>query len=362
MDRMLLAAPAQNPAAPLHSESPGLILDRLSILALKLYHTAEESHRASATEAHRQKNLDRLALLEEQRTDLAACLETLWKRSSRQAALQTLPPDEDVQRPLNPALIRWSTPISSAGSRVDLLAKCAYKTGTRPADIVGCCETSPPAKSVESACRPQRLNARAATQPTFPASPPQTGTANSMKTSPPATAKRPRTLAGVAPASADNARAQTLALYEAALRLMQEGKYEKAHAAFNQMLASSPADLAERIRMYINACLQQISKGKTSSSPTRSATTTPSPCSTTATTRTRAPSSSRSSPRTQRRLRLLRPRRPRQHDRRRAHLPRTPHRGHPPQPPKNRIQARADSDFQDMADDPRFTELLYPEV
>ncbi len=29
---------------------------------------------------------------------------------------------------------------------------------------------------------------------------------------------------------------------------------------------------------------------------------------------------------------------------------------------KNRIQARADSDFQDMADDPRFTELLYPEM
>jgi Tfp pilus assembly protein PilF len=30
--------------------------------------------------------------------------------------------------------------------------------------------------------------------------------------------------------------------------------------------------------------------------------------------------------------------------------------------PRNRIQARADSDFQDMADDPRFTELLYPEI
>lgn len=30
--------------------------------------------------------------------------------------------------------------------------------------------------------------------------------------------------------------------------------------------------------------------------------------------------------------------------------------------PHNRIQARSDSDFQDMADDPRFTELLYPEV
>jgi hypothetical protein len=30
--------------------------------------------------------------------------------------------------------------------------------------------------------------------------------------------------------------------------------------------------------------------------------------------------------------------------------------------PRNRLQARADSDFQSMADDPRFTELLYPEV
>ena len=79
LDRTLLAAVAtQNPEAPLHSESPGLILDRLSILALKIYHTAEESHRASATEAHRRKNLRRLALLEEQRADLAACLQQLW--------------------------------------------------------------------------------------------------------------------------------------------------------------------------------------------------------------------------------------------------------------------------------------------
>jgi len=29
---------------------------------------------------------------------------------------------------------------------------------------------------------------------------------------------------------------------------------------------------------------------------------------------------------------------------------------------KNRIQARSDTDFADMADDPRFTELLYPET
>src|SRR5450755_2218926 len=80
MDRTLLdAAGQQNPVAPLHSESPGLIIDRLSILALKIYHTAEEAHRASASEAHHQKNLSRLALLEEQRNDLAACLDTLWR-------------------------------------------------------------------------------------------------------------------------------------------------------------------------------------------------------------------------------------------------------------------------------------------
>lgn len=80
MDRMLLdTASPQNPAAPLHSETPGLIIDRLSILALKIYHTAEETHRASAAEAHRQKNRSRLALLEEQRSDLAACLDALWK-------------------------------------------------------------------------------------------------------------------------------------------------------------------------------------------------------------------------------------------------------------------------------------------
>jgi len=30
--------------------------------------------------------------------------------------------------------------------------------------------------------------------------------------------------------------------------------------------------------------------------------------------------------------------------------------------PQNRIQARSDADFNDMVDDPRFTELLYPEI
>jgi hypothetical protein len=54
------------------------MIDRLSILALKIYHTREESLRTSATESHRLKNANRLARLEEQREDLAGCLDALW--------------------------------------------------------------------------------------------------------------------------------------------------------------------------------------------------------------------------------------------------------------------------------------------
>ena len=47
LDRTLLewleARGLPNAAAPLNSESPGLIIDRLSILALKIYHTRDET-------------------------------------------------------------------------------------------------------------------------------------------------------------------------------------------------------------------------------------------------------------------------------------------------------------------------------
>jgi hypothetical protein len=54
------------------------MIDRLSILALKIHHTREEAHRGSATESHRVRNTERLSLLEEQREDLAGCLDALW--------------------------------------------------------------------------------------------------------------------------------------------------------------------------------------------------------------------------------------------------------------------------------------------
>ena len=94
--------------APLHSESPGLIIDRLSILALKIYHTREEAERTDCAAGPRRAQPAALAVLEEQRTDLARCLDAAVAGDpGRRTALQTLPPVEDVQRPsLNPAIYR----------------------------------------------------------------------------------------------------------------------------------------------------------------------------------------------------------------------------------------------------------------
>jgi hypothetical protein len=85
LDRFLLAELARrqlpDPGAPLHSESPGLIVDRLSILALKIYHTREEADRGGAPAGHDERNRSRLAILEEQRADLAHCLDAMWRET-----------------------------------------------------------------------------------------------------------------------------------------------------------------------------------------------------------------------------------------------------------------------------------------
>lgn len=78
MDLLLLESCGKQRAdAPLHSETPGMMLDRLSILALKLFHTRLEAERATATAEHRARNQERSELLISQRTDLVACLVSL---------------------------------------------------------------------------------------------------------------------------------------------------------------------------------------------------------------------------------------------------------------------------------------------
>jgi hypothetical protein len=122
LDRALLAwlepKGLPNPVAALHSETPGLMIDRLSILALKIYHTGEEAERPGAPSGHRQRNLDRLAILEEQRSDLAACLDKLWHETlagtRRFKLYRQLKMYNDPS--LNPAIYRTSVQAGSSAN------------------------------------------------------------------------------------------------------------------------------------------------------------------------------------------------------------------------------------------------------
>ncbi len=65
------------PGARLNSETAGSMADRLSILALKLHAMQVQAGRSDVDEAHRSASRARLARLQQQRADLAACLDTL---------------------------------------------------------------------------------------------------------------------------------------------------------------------------------------------------------------------------------------------------------------------------------------------
>ena len=63
--------------AKINSESPAWAFDRLSILALKIYHMQEEATREEATQEHRDKCRAKLEILLEQRTDLSTAIDDL---------------------------------------------------------------------------------------------------------------------------------------------------------------------------------------------------------------------------------------------------------------------------------------------
>ena len=62
---------------PVHSETPGMIIDRLSILSLKSYHMEQQALRTDVDEPHRQSCAHKLAVLREQRQQLSLCLQRL---------------------------------------------------------------------------------------------------------------------------------------------------------------------------------------------------------------------------------------------------------------------------------------------
>ncbi len=63
--------------ARLNTESPAWAVDRLSILALKIYHMQEQVNRTDASKEHRQKCQAKLSVLLEQQIDLSTAIDQL---------------------------------------------------------------------------------------------------------------------------------------------------------------------------------------------------------------------------------------------------------------------------------------------
>lgn len=63
--------------ATINTESPAWALDRLSILALKIWHMEEQASRSDADDAHRARCAAKLAVLLEQRDDLISAIDDL---------------------------------------------------------------------------------------------------------------------------------------------------------------------------------------------------------------------------------------------------------------------------------------------
>ncbi|MDD6953915.1 MAG: DUF4254 domain-containing protein [Prevotella sp.] len=75
--RQLFSDVTPLPDATINTESPAWAIDRLSILALKIYHMREQAERLDATEEHRRKCAAKLAVLIEQQKDLSTAIDQL---------------------------------------------------------------------------------------------------------------------------------------------------------------------------------------------------------------------------------------------------------------------------------------------
>lgn len=69
--------PAPSSFCPVNSESPGMIIDRLSILSLKSYHMAIQTERQDASAEHKSQCLKKLTVINDQLQQLKLCLEEL---------------------------------------------------------------------------------------------------------------------------------------------------------------------------------------------------------------------------------------------------------------------------------------------
>lgn len=68
---------ASLPDATFNTESPAWAVDRLSILALKIYHMTEQTQRIDATAEHKEKCQKKLDVLLQQQSDLSLAIDQL---------------------------------------------------------------------------------------------------------------------------------------------------------------------------------------------------------------------------------------------------------------------------------------------
>lgn len=70
-------AAARQPGARMNSETPAWLLDRLSILMLKIYHMREQTERSDADATHIERCRQKLSVLLEQKHDMSQCFDEL---------------------------------------------------------------------------------------------------------------------------------------------------------------------------------------------------------------------------------------------------------------------------------------------
>ncbi len=79
----ILSGVKKNESARLNSETPGAMIDRLSILSLKIHHMRLQTERSDVDSVHIENCGLKLVRLDEQRKDLAACLDRLLAECAR---------------------------------------------------------------------------------------------------------------------------------------------------------------------------------------------------------------------------------------------------------------------------------------
>ena len=75
--------PASPEHCPVHSETPGMMIDRLSILALKHYHMEAQTKREDVDDAHRDACASKLRIIDVQQQQLARCLDELLQETKQ---------------------------------------------------------------------------------------------------------------------------------------------------------------------------------------------------------------------------------------------------------------------------------------